>query len=81
MMMFVLTANKRDIGQTNAEMREKKEIIKFNKIERTKAEIVALRHLLLLQKAADQDQSLNPVQNLTRNLNLNLNRSKKNKSK
>ena len=35
MMMFVLTANKRDIGQTNAEMREKKVkqiLIKFMKI-------------------------------------------------
>ena len=54
MKMYASDVNRRDIGQINVEMREKKEIINLRIIEGKKVEIEVVLHPLLLLKVVDQ---------------------------
>jgi hypothetical protein len=81
--MYASDVNKRDIGQINVEMKEKKETINLRIIEGKKVEIEVVLHPLLLLKVVDQKvtQDLILILNQDHNQNLNRNQNLKNKYK
>jgi hypothetical protein len=83
MKMYASDVNKRDIGQINVEMKEKKETINLRIIEGKKVEIEVVLHPLLLLKVVDQKvtQDLILILNQDHNQNLNQNQNLKNKYK
>jgi len=83
MKMYASDVNRRDIGQINVEMKEKKEIINLRIIEGKKVEIEVVLHPLLLLKVVDQKvtQDLILILNQDHSQNLNQNQNLKNKYK
>jgi hypothetical protein len=83
MKMYASDVNKRDIGQINVEMKEKKETINLRIIEGKKVEIEVVLHPLLLLKVVDQKvtQDLILILNQDHNQNLYQNQNLKNKYK
>ena len=83
MKMYASDVNRRDIGQINVEMKEKKEIINLRIIEGKKVEIEVVLHPLLLIKVVDQKvtQDLILILNQDHSQNLNQNQNLKNKYK
>jgi hypothetical protein len=81
--MYASDVNKRDIGQINVEMKEKKETINLRIIEGKKVEIEVVLHPLLLLKVVDQKvtQDLILILNQDHNQNLYQNQNLKNKYK
>jgi len=81
--MYASDVNRRDIGQINVEMKERKETINLRIIEGKKVEIEVVLHPLLLLKVVDQKvtQDLILILNQDHNQNLNQNRNLKNKYK
>ena len=83
MKMYASDVNRRDIGQINVEMKEKKEIINLRIIEGKKVEIEVVLHPLLLLKVVDQKvtRDLILILNQDHSQNLNQNQNLKNKYK
>ena len=83
MKMYASDVNRRDIGQINVEMKERKETINLRIIEGKKVEIEVVLHPLLLLKVVDQKvtQDLILILNQDHNQNLNRNQNLKNKYK
>lgn len=83
MKMYASDVNRRDIGQINVEMKEKKETINLRIIEGKKVEIEVVLHPLLLLKVVDQKvtQDLILILNQDHNQNLYQNQNLKNKYK
>ena len=83
MKMYASDVNRRDIGQINVEMKEKKETINLRIIEGKKVGIEVVLHPLLLLKVVDQKvtQDLILILNQDHNQNLNRNQNLKNKYK
>jgi hypothetical protein len=81
--MYASDVNRRDIGQINVEMKEKKETINLRIIEGKKVGIEVVLHPLLLLKVVDQKvtQDLILILNQDHNQNLNRNQNLKNKYK